>query len=194
MKNAIQSRLDIIHALVTPQCLCAGYSAQKQNGFTLIELLVVVLIIGILAAVALPQYQKAVLKSRLAEVLLQLKSMHVAQQACTLVAQGCGNINKWDLDFPLTCSVALPDKDGADSTCPTEMIDKKYESAEYLIRPDWVSYTLRGGSKINGSIGIQWKVNENEPYCSGGGASSFNIPKECAQLGFTEKRGNYYYQ
>lgn len=57
---------------------------MNTKAFTLIELLVVVLIIGILAAVALPQYNKAVFKSRASEALANLKNLKNALEVCEL--------------------------------------------------------------------------------------------------------------
>ncbi|WP_428049027.1 type IV pilin protein [Candidatus Avelusimicrobium caledoniensis] len=53
---------------------------KNKQAFMLIELLVVVLIIGILAAVALPQYQKAVEKARAATIFPLLKAVGEAQE------------------------------------------------------------------------------------------------------------------
>ncbi len=70
-------------------------------GFTLIELLVVVLIIGILAAVAVPQYQVVVEKSRAATRLPILKSILVAQQSY-FMANG-----EYAVDFE-TLDISMP--------------------------------------------------------------------------------------
>ncbi len=102
MKNFSTGRLGRLFNAVIPECFYRGSQPLKNTtrfpittfgndvrrryagGFTLIELLVVVLIIGILSAIALPQYQKAVTKARFAEAFTNLKVMAESIKRCEL--------------------------------------------------------------------------------------------------------------
>lgn len=57
---------------------------NAQKGFTLIELMIVVAIIGILAAVAIPQYQNYISKSQVSRVMGEVGAMRTAAETCLL--------------------------------------------------------------------------------------------------------------
>ena len=83
----------------------------NRKGFTLIELLVVVLIIGILASIAIPQYFKVVEKARVAEALSMISSVKSAEER--YLARGgayTADFTQLDISYANMTATAIPTK------------------------------------------------------------------------------------
>lgn len=81
---------------------------RYKSAFTLIELLVVVIIIGILAAVALPQYRVAVEKARAAPAIVAVKALKDAQERYYM-ANGvyAASLRELDMTIPMPKGFSL---------------------------------------------------------------------------------------
>ena len=145
---------------------------QNKKGFTLLELLVVVLIIGILAGIALPQYQKAVHKARMTEAVIRLKSLR-------------NGIDMWLLEhgqFP--SSVADGESLGA-------MLEDAQASSTYFTYSGGCDITdtacnISATYKIGGKTFVHFSQTKtgqiNSPWVSGSCNWSGNIAKKICDV------------
>ena len=109
---------------------------NSRQGFTLLELLVVVLIIGILASIALPQYKKAVYKSRYNSLMALVNSMYQAEERY-FMANGDYTNDLTNLDIDLSGCTLSNNKKSCTfdwGSCNVSVVD-----------PDSLSYI---GSKV----------------------------------------------
>ena len=83
------------------------HTNKNAKGFTLIELMIVVAIIGILAAIAMPQYNKYVARTQVAEAFALLGPV---KQALTLYHQETGNFPAWTNAADVHETLGIPEQ------------------------------------------------------------------------------------
>ena len=114
-----------------------------NKGFTLIELLVVVLIIGILSAVALPQYNKAVDRSRASELYVIGNDIKRAMQLYYL-ANGAYPSSLLDLELGYNLSNCTISGSLQYCSLPNEKIRIEFQNVAWTIRNLQIDVALLG--------------------------------------------------
>ena len=140
---------------------------MKSQGFTLIELLVVVLIIGILAAIAVPQYQKAVMKANLHKGIPLVESLYQAQQAYYL-ANGnfAADVDDLDVSIPRGCTKRQVSSNSKDSKydCPWGVVGiNSGSNMQYIEESQKLLYTHYYKNATSGSLSFK----AGQRYCFG---------------------------
>ena len=164
---------------------------SKTQAFTLIELLVVVLIIGILAAVAVPQYQKAVLRSRLSTLKNLVESIAQSQEAYYL-ANGTYSSSFENLDVNVPIPLNYSTENASDGSRIGQYLYANYDWGNcFIYRVSDDSSAHVGCRDTLGKIGysrglLQSKSFQNKRMCS---ARNKQAQKVCA----TETENTPYY-
>ncbi len=154
-----------------------------KNAFTLIELLIVVAIIGILAAIAVPNFLNAQVKAKVSRAVSDMRNIETALEMYQLDQNGypmarsnpitgqTGQIRLSERFYPLTTPVSYM------STIPSDPFFNDLAETDpdffdtYDYFDNWSSTVFHGGTPGDGTRGFSWRLASSGPdgiMCWGG--------------------------
>lgn len=149
---------------------------HAQKGFTLIELMIVVAIIGILAAIAIPQYQSYIASSQVSRIMGEVGSLRTATEMCMM-----NGVDADDCDFGWSNSNLLGQDDGGDTG------SKSFQSEGLVISFSGTNAAMV--AKFNGNVSaaiseesLQWGRMSTGSWVCETTADQQYVPSGCNQV------------
>lgn len=152
---------------------------MTQNGFTLIELMIVVAIIGILAAIAIPQYQNYIAKTQATRVITELGQLRLTVEECLQTGRTTIGLGTNDCDPRATGSNLIVGGSQVGVVLPNNMGVAQITNPLVLA----TSITATVSTQVNPSLAgkkVQWlRSSEGSWSCSSNIKINY-LPSFCA--------------